>query len=186
MSGHLSRLTWCQPEHCLSSRPGREISRWLLDEGSLTARLIEHCQGEFHVRVLSVNRATPTPDEISALAMRPRNQALIRQVLLYCNQQPVVYARTIIPLSSLRGALRGLVHLGTRPLGAVLFADKTMRRRPMEISRLKAGHICHTWTQYKGKADIWGRRSVFVLKNRELLVSEFFLPTLFEQQSKEK
>lgn len=178
MSGHHTRLRWCKQQHCLSTELNSQIKSWLFDTGSLTARLIKHCHGNFSVKVLSVRTATPTPDEISALGLKPRSQALIRQVLLYCDDKPVVYARTIIPVSSLRGALRGLVQLGARPLGAVLFADKKMKRKPMEITSLTAKHKCYSWTQSRGTEKIWGRRSVFNLKNSELLVSEFFLPEL--------
>ncbi len=179
MSGHHTRLRWCRKKHCLTSSLEAQIKSWLFDRGSLTARLINHCQGKFSVEVISVKRATPTPDEIAALGMRPRSQALIRQVLLYCDNRPVVYARTIIPVSSLRGALRGLALLGNRPLGAVLFSDKSMQRKPMEITHLDAEHACYKWTQSKSLEPIWGRRSVFILKNKQLLVSEFFLPELF-------
>lgn len=112
--------------------------------------------------------------------MRYRGQALIRQVLLRCDGQPLVYARTIIPLSSLRGALRGLALLGNRPLGAVLFADRQMKRKPMQITSMDSSHLCYQWTGHKGQRKIWGRRSIFVLRGKELLVSEFFLPELFE------
>lgn len=180
MSGHHTRLRWCRKKHCLSSSLSTQIKSWLFDRGSLTARLIGHCQGAFSVEVLSVERATPTPDEIEALGMRPRSQALIRQVLLYCDNKPVVYARTIIPLSSLRGELRGLALLGNKPLGAVLFADKSMRRKPMEITSLDTEHKCYEWTRCTASEPVWGRRSVFILRNKELLVSEFFLPELFK------
>ncbi len=181
MSGHHTRLRWCAKSHCVSRKISAETKSWLFDSGSLTARLIDQCEGRFSVKVLSLKRATPTPDEVKVLGLRYRSQALIRQVLLYCDDKPVVYARTIIPLSSLRGALRGLVLLGNKPLGAVLFSDKSMQRKPVEITSIVPSHVCYSWTQFKGSEAIWGRRSVFTLKGRELLVSEFFFPTLIDQ-----
>lgn len=181
MSGHHTRLHWCKQKYCLTAELNKEIKSWLFDSSSLTARLKKHCNGRFSVRVLSVKRATPTPDEKETLGLKPRSQAMIREVLLCCNDQPVVYARTIIPVSSLRGALRGLALLGSRPLGAVLFADKSMRRKPMEITSISKNHKCYSWTRNKGSEKIYGRRSVFILKGKKLLVSEFFLPKLLEK-----
>ncbi len=178
MSGHHTRLRWCNQQRCFSTELNAEIKSWLFDAGSLTTRLINHCSSHFSVKVLSVTRATPTPDEIKALNLKVRSQAVIRQVLLMCGEQPLVYARTIIPVSSMRGSLRGVVLLGNKSLGAVLFADKQMQRKAMQITSLKATHTCHAWTGYKGKQSIWGRRSVFILKKQPLLVSEFFLPEL--------
>jgi len=178
MSGHHTRLHWCNQKRCFSSELDTEIKSWLFDSGSLTTRLVHHCNGKFSVKVLSVQRATPTPDEVKVLKLKARNHSIIREVLLLCEDRPVVYARTIIPVSSLRSSLRGIVKLGNKSLGAVLFADKKMLRKPMEITLLKESHKCHAWTRYKGKKSIWGRRSVFIIKGQEILVSEFFLPDL--------
>lgn len=179
MSGYHTRLNWCKKQHCLSKSLNVNLKQWLFDSGSLTARLMDHCSGEFSVKVISIKRAAPTPDEIAALGMSPRSHAIIREVHLCCNNEPLVYARTIIPVSSLRGALRGLALLGNKPLGVVLFSDKSMRRKPMEITSVKPGHKCYAWSQSMRHATVWGRRSVFSLKQQELLVSEFFLPALF-------
>jgi len=179
MSGYHTRLNWCEKKNCFSKLLNTKIKRWLFASGSLTARLIDHCSGEFSVKVISIKRATPTPDEISALGMKPRSHAIIREVHLCCNNEPLVYARTIIPVSSLRGTLRGLALLGNKPLGAVLFSDKSMRRKPMEVTSIKPGHKCHILTQCMVHTTVWGRRSIFSLKQQELLVSEFFLPALF-------
>ena len=180
MSGHHTRLRWCNQQQCLSKELNAEIKKWLFDSGSLTTRLISHCDKKFSVNVLSMSRATPTPDEIKVLNLKPRSQAIIRQVLLLCGDRPVVYARTIIPLSSMRGSLRGIVLLGNQSLGAVLFADKKMQRKPMQVTSVKAQHKFQKWMQYTGEKTVWGRRSVFVLKKQNLLVSEFFLPELFD------
>jgi len=180
MSGYHTRLTWCKKQHCLSKLLNVKLKRWLFDTGSLTSRLIEHCNGDFSVKIIAIRRATPRPDEISALNMRPRSHALIREVHLCCDNEPLVYARTIIPVSSLRGSLRGLALLGSKPLGVVLFSDKLMRRTPIEITSLKPGHKRYAWTENIDSKVVWGRRSVFNLKQQELLVSEFFLPALLE------
>lgn len=180
MSGCRTRLRWINKKQSISADIPAHIASWLFDPESLTARLITNCGGRFSVKLLSVKRCTPTPDEIQALKLRYRSHAIIRQVLLYCDDTPWVYARTVIPMTSLRGSLQGLVKLGTKPLGAVLFADKTMQRSQIEVTVLNHQHPCYSWTGFKGKRDIWGRRSVFRLSNKPLLVSEFFLPDLFK------
>ena len=181
MSGCRTFLHWRKQRQCLALDIPVDVSDWLFDPSSLTARLMATCPEKFRVEVLSVEKTTPTPDEILSLKLRFRSRAIIRQVLLYCDETPVVYARTIIPMSSLRGPLRGLAKLGTRPLGAVLFADNTMERSDIEVTALKPKHICYQWTKQKSDQVIWGRRSVFKLHQRPLLVSEFFLPDLLNK-----
>ncbi len=111
--------------------------------------------------------------------MRRGGLAIIRQVQLLCDERPWVYARTVIPVSSLSGRLRRLTHLGARPLGAMLFADRGMRRGVVELARIRPGEMLYTdavrdlWQTHD---EIWGRRSIFRLAHKPLLVSEIFLP----------
>lgn len=162
--------------------PG-DLSDWLLDRASLTLRLQQLCPGKaargFRVKVLSQLRSVPRLNEAQALAMQPRELAVIRQVLLMCGRQPWIYARTVIPVSSLRGKLQRLTRLGTRPLGGVLFADPGMRRGRVELAEILPGQAVFTDATAHAQhrpAAIWGRRSVFRLAGKPLLVSEIFLP----------
>jgi len=110
----------------------------------------------------------------------PRS-ALVRQVLLCCKKQPLVYARTVIPLATIQGAQRKYANMGNRPLGAMLFADRTMSREAVEVALLPAGHDAHQYTNIG--EPIWGRRSVFRVSGKPLLVSEYFLPELLRKNS---
>lgn len=150
---------------------------WLLDDSSLTRRLQQACTGRFHVELISLGWERPLRNEAQALKVRPWQRALIRQVRLWCDDTPWVFARTVIPVSALRGAQRRLAHLGNRPLGAFLFAHPALRRSPLQVARVcresRMLAACAT-----NEAALWGRRSVFHLQDHPLLVSEFFLPGL--------
>lgn len=165
------------------------VESWLFDAASLTQRLRQVCQGRFQVRVVSQQRVRPLRDERIALRMRDHEHALVRMVYLLCDGQPWVFARTVIPLRTLSGAQRRLGRLGTKPLGEVLFADRSMRRSEVEVARLAPGGklfgLIATGTTAGGAINlaqqpqqIWGRRSVFYLQDKPLLVSEIFLPAL--------
>jgi chorismate--pyruvate lyase len=157
----------------------RRLCSWLLDPASLTLRLQGLCPGKFGVRLLSQGWAVPRLDEARALGIRHGERALIRQVHLLCGDHPWVYARTVIPATSMHGRLRRLAHLGTRPLGAMLFADPGMQRGPVELASIGPGQPLFTdATRHlqQPTGDIWGRRSVFRIAHKPLLVSEIFLP----------
>jgi len=166
-------------------RPGNMIRRqlpdalhdWLLAESSLTRRLQMVCRGQFRVELISLGWERPLPDEAQALGVAPRQGALIRQVRLWCDNQPWVFARTVIPFSSLRGAQRRLAYLGSRPLGAFLFADPALQRSPLQVARVAPNsRVLSACTL--ANATLWGRRSIFRLRGHPLLVSEFFLPDI--------
>lgn len=152
----------------------------LVDTTSLTRRLQELCGGEFRVHVMKQGWARPTYEEARVLGLRAGAYANVREVHLLCHEYPCVFARTVIPPRTLCGRYRRLTHLGSRPLGAVLFADKTLRRSGMEMARITAGHYLFeraTGHLRKRPAVIWGRRSLFHLAGKPLLLSEIFLST---------
>lgn len=157
------------------------LAKWLFDQSSLTERLINACSGTFSVQVLEQGWQHPMLNEARILKMRRSSYAWIRQVHLLCDGTPWVFARTVIPPRTLRGKQRRLTRLGKKPLGAVLFADKSMQRTEMEIACITQDkHLYQMATQHLEQVNqpIWGRRSVFFLRQRPLLVSEIFLPEI--------
>lgn len=171
-------LRWRQGRQLPRAVPDAALRDWLLDTGSLTRRVQQACAGRFRVRVEVQGWGRPRLDEYRALGLRFGRIALIREVHLLCDERPWVFARTIIPVTTLRGRQRRLAHLGSRPLGAVLFADPHMQRGPVEVTRIPPGSLLYAAASRGLKrrpADIWGRRSVFSLGGKPLLVSEFFI-----------
>ncbi len=154
---------------------------WLLDPGSLTDRLKQACSGCFSVRVLDEGWKRPRLDEARVLNMSNASVGWVRQVQLLCDGEPWVFARTIIPASTLTGEQRKLTHLGNRPLGAFLFADPGMQRGPVELAGICPGEAMFaraTEALADAPARIWGRRSIFRVGGKPLLVTEVFLPAV--------
>jgi chorismate--pyruvate lyase len=178
-AANLHATRWRSHQSWLRADIPVRLCSWLLDPASLTLRLQRLCPGRFRVRVLSQGWGSPRLDEAQVLGMRHGERAVIRQVHLLCGNHPWIYARTIIPATSMRGKLQRLAHLGTRPLGAMLFADPGMQRGVVELANIKPGEalfsdaIRHMSRQ---PGNIWGRRSVFRMADKPLLVSEIFLP----------
>ncbi|MCP4042942.1 MAG: chorismate lyase, partial [Gammaproteobacteria bacterium] len=115
-----------------NSVPSR-LREWLYEDRSLTARLKHLCPGKFSLRLLDQCLERPMQDERSCLQLPSGRSALIRQVQLLCDETPLVFARSVIPLTTLKGTQRQLAHLGTRPLADMLFASRTMQRSTMEF-----------------------------------------------------
>lgn len=176
---HLLATRWKSHQAYLRADIPVRLCNWLLDPASLTLRLQRLCPGRFRVRLLSQGWGSPRLDEAQVLGMRHGERAVIRQVHLLCGNRPWIYARTIIPATSMTGKLRRLAHLGTRPLGAMLFADPGMQRGVVELANIKPGEALFsdaTRHMSRQPGDIWGRRSVFRMADKPLLVSEIFLP----------
>ncbi|BFM18650.1 chorismate lyase [Maricurvus nonylphenolicus] len=156
------------------SKPSTPLSQWLFDRGSLTSRLQHLSHGQFRVEVLSQGWGKPRLSEARSLGISPRRYALVREVILYGQDQPWVYARSILPQCTLTGRLRSLRKLDNRPLGAMLFNDPAMYRSPIEIACFKADNPLIP-QKVRSTTPLWGRRSRFYLDNKPLLVCEIFL-----------
>jgi len=174
---------WREPGFASLNGLSASLRSWVLEDGSLTQRLKEACQGDFFVEVINQRYQRPLASERLILKMNDRDAALVRQVRLLCAGQPWVFARTVIPVRSLKGGCRRLTRLGSRPLGAMLFANRTVQRGKMEIAQIRRGQkffemaMMDLDNEPSLQADvIWGRRSIFHFADSPLLVSEIFLP----------
>ena len=65
------------------------------------------CGSGFQVRLLRQGWGSPLYSEGRLLRMRRGEIAVIREVLLLCDELPWVFARTLIPIHSLRGGAPG-------------------------------------------------------------------------------
>jgi chorismate--pyruvate lyase len=175
------RLLWRPLDQLPRGAVPDALRTWLAERHSLTQRLRHHCAGRLQVRVADQSWSRPNIDEVEVLGLRTGAIVLVRQVYLFCDDTPQVYARSVIPLATLTGAQRRLKRLGSRPLGDLLFADPNAERRPIAVTRLmQRCPLFGVALEHSAVAvdAIWGRRSVFRLQGKPLLVSEFFLPGL--------
>ena len=155
---------------------------WLIDSGSLTARLKARYR-DFAVKPVKQIYAKAMTDELKELGLNINQRALIREVLLFGNNQPVVFAHSVLPRASLRGPWNGLGRLGNKPLGATLFANQIVKRMPLHYKKLSPQHqLFKRATAHLSvkPTHLWARRSVFSLNCAKILVTEVFLEQLFK------
>jgi chorismate--pyruvate lyase len=176
-------MHWFLPHQSSKRRIDPSILSWLSDQGSLTRRLKQRCPQRFAVDVLGMQWTRPDRGEARLLGIPQSQIVLLREVHLKCADKLCVYARSVIPLKTLSGRHRRLRRLGNKPLGEYLFASPTLERSRIEWAHLAPDNkLFHNTLPQSGTMNgtIWGRRSLFRIDHRPLLVSEFFLPVLFE------
>lgn len=158
----------------------RPLRRWLSDHGSLTQRLKSRCAA-FRVVPVATGIARPNADEYALLGMAPGTRAYVREVMLLCNDVPVVFAHSVLPLTGLRGGWNGITRLGNRSLGEALFSDHRIARQPLAYRKLRVDHPLFRAIAVRQTLDarcLWSRRSLFCLNAHPLLVTEVFLPAI--------
>lgn len=145
---------------------------WISSRDSLTARLTAAGDHRaFRVHLLSQRLGRPNLDEALALGLRLDRLAWLREVALCLDDTPWVVARSVAPLTHLRG--QRLERLGERSLGSWLFRQPDLERGPIEVTTAQASF--HPLT------GPWGRRSIFRHGNFAVLVQEFFLQAMADE-----
>ena len=158
-------------------------ANWLKTSDSLTQKLKRHFP-DLEVTVLSEKMETPLLHEAQKLGISIHQEVWIRCVLLKSGSHELVYARTVIPYFDEQNPWQSLQMLGNKPLGEVLFQDKSLQRSGFEFSRSKLQDWPYLKPSFPFHSPIaFARRSVFEKNDAPLLLTEVFLPPLFHQHS---
>ncbi|ACV25564.1 chorismate--pyruvate lyase family protein [Kangiella koreensis] len=159
------------------------VAEWLAEFGSLTEKLSRNVK-QVKLDVLQEGAGILTTEEATALNTEGDVNCQVREVVLYGPQQPWIYARTTMPVSS-----KHLIEkLGDKPLGSILFSDEELRRQFLQVCQLEeTSPLYQSAIQYLENENLlvtpeqpklWARRSLWKKKDKKdgMLVCEVFLP----------
>ncbi|CAN0481919.1 unnamed protein product [Discosporangium mesarthrocarpum] len=160
-------LSWQPPDAV--SWPDLRTRQWLTHPGSLTHQLKLTSGDDFRVQVLAEGEL-----QLANAVLRGEFGPLAadhpfwsRKVLLQGKGQDWVQAHTLLPGHSQLSPLVEVMSLGRKPLGEFLFNHPLLTRSHLHITRSSAG--------------VWGRKSLFFLYRKPIMVAEFFLGELLAQ-----
>ncbi|MDD2775276.1 MAG: chorismate lyase [Gallionella sp.] len=159
-----------------------ELHPWLHDHGSLTQRIQQRCS-QFAVHPIRSGLTRIAYDEAALLGIPPSQHAYSREVFLYADGQPVVFAHSALAPADLRDTWAAVSQLGNKPLGTLLFSHPLIRRMPLSFKALRPHHPLYRRAIAQlshPPSRLWARRSLFYLHHAPLLVTEVFLPEIFE------
>ncbi|WEF31205.1 chorismate--pyruvate lyase family protein [Pseudoduganella chitinolytica] len=170
--------------HVLAVNAPPPLRHWLTAGGSLTAKLKSHAD-TFRVQVLHQHVATCLSDEARAIGLHRPGRVWEREVLLRCDNAPVVFAHTVVPMSADATDWPLFSALGERSLGTTLFGDPRVTRGTLEYARLRASHPLALRARAALAAEdhaaleeqlLYARRCLYRRRQGTLLVTEVFLP----------
>lgn len=157
------------------------LNDWLFDKNSLTQRLSGLCKTGFLVQPLSQGWQTLSPDECSVLNIAQHSIGWVREVFLCDGNQPWVFARSVAGQTELLNADFDLSQLGSRSLGQLLFNQQAFKRGALQICHLSRTQLPDLAQQHAvGQQQLWARRSCFKKESLGVLVTEVFLPKLWQ------
>lgn len=145
-------------EHKLTNA---EIKSWLLEQGPITKRI--KSIAEFRLELIQDELSDATDDEILFLKI-DSEEIRIREVILYGNENPMVFARTIIPNTTIEKGLKELGKIGNKPLGDILFEKDIFFKEDIVFATFK-----------DEESLFWGRKIKYTVKDQPFSVMEVFL-----------
>ena len=170
-----SEPKWIFSSHSIRQNLPSDLNSWLNESESLTQRLRNQFEN-IRVQVLFEKQETPFLTEWRTLNLPEKRYCLVREVVLLSNKMPLILARTVIPAKTLKITQGNLARLGSRPLGEILFSTPSLERESCGIVKIEP----MLWTtDFDIIAPLWGRRTQYSICKQPMLVSEFFLPSLF-------
>lgn len=167
---------WFQPYSPRARAIPAGIKDWLGESSSLTARLKQGA-GDIRVEVRMQGWGRPFLSESRLLGILWGRLGWVREIVLSGGGKPLLLARTVAPRETLETAGRRFSRLGTRPLGEILFTCPGIERHLLEWAWLPAGiwREADSWDR-----PCWGRRTLYRIGGRPLLVGEYFMPAAFK------
>ncbi|WP_416885927.1 chorismate--pyruvate lyase family protein [Marinospirillum sp.] len=166
---HLASAPRWQPAVHLTGAPAGAWRSWLQESGSLTRRLQGQAQVSFQVEVLDQG-VRPIHQVERQWLQVTHNHIWVRQVLLKVDDQPWVFARSLLPLDTRGNLLRRLTGVGQQALGQLLFSQPDIQR----------GELRFCAPDQLPFSSLWGRASCFYSGPLRLLVAEHYLPPMAE------
>ena len=146
----------------IESKVDASVLSWLSESGPITNRI--KLSQKFELELLN-----DEIDEISKeeeLFLNSFSQTFrVRRVILLGNNTPVVYAKSVIPSSTIENGLSSLGKIGNAPLGDILFTPGVFTKLEM---------VCASFLS-KEKNVYWGRKIKYSVNSEPISVMEVFL-----------
>ena len=149
------------------------LRSWLLETGSLTARLNALCGAP--IQVARQHEGPGTAADYEQQAYGPlAAHGWVREVILRHphTQAPLLWARTYIPALEASNPWYALTEIGAKPLGEVLFTLHDLQRSPLQPGKILAAEKVGDPPLWH---DHWGRHSCFMRQGAPLILTEVFL-----------
>jgi len=168
---------WLSMSEYQQIQPQCRHYHWLSENGSMTRMLASVGHMPLKVDVITSEQQVPNHQERLFLNIAPRKMAYVREVIMYSDDKPWMFGRTIIPAATMNNAGGQLKLLGDKPLGKVLFHHNRNCRQFIQVAQMSNSHPLYpAFLKDVETSRLWARRSLFQFQQAPLLVQEVFLP----------
>ena len=152
-----------------------KLKFWLLDMKSLSYR----------IRSIAKLEIIPVKTRVSNIFVNEKKifgnikseHLYLREVLIYANKLPIMYARTVLPSKYLRGFWHKIKKLNNKPLADIVFERKMIIRSEFKFKKPSINDNFSKKVKMlnlKNTKILATRQSTFKNKNEKALLTEVF------------
>lgn len=155
------------------------LASWLTEKGSLTARCRRNAK-QFSLRLLDERRGRSLSE--SPLGSNKKT-AQVREVLLYCDENAVIFGHTTHRVLSRSPLLCWMKGLGNRSLGSILFYHPGILHGRLAFCRIDSRHPLYRQLSQNFPdlpEKLFARRARHSFGNDHLTVTEILLPAILD------
>ena len=156
-----NKLTSWMPEIKSLEVQNKEIISWLNESGSITSRIKSFSNFRLELLRDDPGEVDSVEDDLIITNFEENN---IREVVLYSDEEPFIYAKSILPIETIKLGLGALGNLKENPLGDILFSNPEIKKKHMLFAKFESN-----------KRIFYGRKGIYTVKGYPFSVCEIFL-----------
>ncbi len=153
--------SWMTYKEMINQVKNDSIKSWLSESGPITKRISANENFELNLLREEIDEVDETEKKYLGNSI---GDIKVREVLLLGNKVPKVYAKSLIPVKTIKKGFSKLGSLGTKPLGDILFEKNIFNKIDVMYSS-----FVHE------DSIFWGRKTKYLVKNLPFSVMEIFL-----------
>ena len=153
--------SWMTYKEMINQVKNDSIKSWLSESGPITKRISANENFELNLLREEIDEVDETEKKYLGNSI---GDVKVREVLLLGDKVPKVYAKSLIPVKTIKKGFSKLGSLGTKPLGDILFEKNIFNK------------IDVMYSSFEHEDSIfWGRKTKYLVKNLPFSVMEIFL-----------
>ena len=153
--------SWMTYKEMINQVKNDSIKSWLSESGPITKRISANENFELNLLREEIDEVDETEKKYLGNSI---GDIKVREVVLLGNKVPKVYAKSLIPVKTIKKGFSKLGSLGTKPLGDILFEKNIFNKIDVMYSS-----FVHE------DSIFWGRKTKYLVKNLPFSVMEIFL-----------
>ena len=157
------------------------MNQWVKNKSSLTNRIKKIANLKIKLVTNNYKNKNLLLSEKNFFPLHKAENIFLREVIIFANGVPIMYARTVLPRKYLRGYWNDIKKLNTSSLSRIVYENPSIKRSNfLYLAPSLNNNIFKNIKSLKidSKNLVIGRQSYFEYKRKNILLTEYFFEAI--------